>query len=152
MLPEIHLKLVRPVFGDVKPLWPESESFQKGIPQVIDLLLSHGLVVVDAVLLGVRLDRPDLLAPRIGRRPERVVVQDLGYRWGSCGKNGRINFHFKTIMLPPRIVDYVIVHELAHLFEAHHTPQFWRRVERAMPDFAVRKQWLLEKAAGVVEL
>lgn len=95
--------------------------------------------------------RVEILALRIGRHPERLVVQDLGYRWGSCGKNGRVNFHFKTIILPPRIVDYVIVHELAHLFEAHHTPHFWRRVERAMPDFATRKQWLLEKAAGLVD-
>lgn len=95
--------------------------------------------------------RVELLAPRLGRQPAAVVVQDLGYRWGSCGRNDRINFHWKTILLPPRIVDYVVVHELAHLYEAHHTPRFWQRVERAMPDFAARKRWLLENAAALVE-
>lgn len=94
--------------------------------------------------------RVQLLAPRVGRDPSSVVVQDLGYRWGSCSKNERINFHWKTILLPPRIVDYVVVHELAHLFEARHTPQFWQRVERAMPDFAAKKRWLLENAAALV--
>lgn len=96
--------------------------------------------------------RVELLAPRVGRRPQSVVVQDLGFRWGSCGKNERVNFHWKTILLPPRIVDYVVVHELTHLVEAHHTPQFWSRVERAMPDFAARKQWLLENAAALVDV
>jgi hypothetical protein len=48
---------------------------------------------------------------------------------------------------PPSVLDYVIVHELAHLAERHHTPEFWRRVERAMPDFGMRRQRLLEVAA-----
>lgn len=94
--------------------------------------------------------RIELLSQRVGRRPQTVVVQDLGFRWGSCGKNERMNFHWKTILLPPRIVDYVIIHELAHLFEPHHTPQFWSRVERAIPDYTARKQWLLENAVTIV--
>lgn len=90
------------------------------------------------------------LAQRVGREPRRVVVRDLGFRWGSCGASERVNFHWKTMMLPPRIVDYVIVHELAHLFEPNHTPKFWARVERTMPDFATRRDWLREHAAALV--
>jgi predicted metal-dependent hydrolase len=86
------------------------------------------------------------LASRLGVKPATVAVKDLGYRWGSCGKGGTLNFHWRTILLPPRIVEYVIAHELAHLHEPHHTPEFWRRVERAMSDFAARKQWLAENA------
>jgi predicted metal-dependent hydrolase len=51
----------------------------------------------------------------------------------------------RTILLPPRAIDYVVVHELVHLLEPHHTPEFWRRVERALPDFDSRKQWLAEQ-------
>lgn len=91
------------------------------------------------------------LSARVGREPTAVAVRDLGFRWGSCTRSEHINFHWKTILLPARIIDYVVVHELAHLFEAHHTPRFWQRVERAMPDFATRKRWLLENAAGLVE-
>ena len=78
-----------------------------------------------------------------------VKVQDLGYRWGSCGKGDWLYFHWKTILLPARIAEYVVVHEIAHLHEAHHTPAFWLRVERAMPDYAQRKAWLAEHGIDV---
>jgi predicted metal-dependent hydrolase len=83
---------------------------------------------------------------RVGVEPGVVVVQDLGFRWGSCGKGARLNFHWRSILLPPRIIEYVIVHELVHIQEPHHTPTFWGRVERALPDFAARKRWLAEHA------
>jgi predicted metal-dependent hydrolase len=86
---------------------------------------------------------------RVGVDPAGVVVQDLGYRWGSCGKGGKLYFHWRSILLPARIVDYIIVHELVHLHEPHHTPEFWTRLERAMPDFALRKRWLAEHARGL---
>lgn len=78
-----------------------------------------------------------------------VTAQDLGYRWGSCGKGGRLFFHWRTVLLPPRVIDYVVVHELVHLVEPHHTPGFWTRVERVMPDYAERKAWLAERGGGV---
>jgi len=77
--------------------------------------------------------------------PAGVKVQDLGYRWGSCGKGNRVYFHWKTILLPRPIAEYVVVHELVHLHEAHHTPAFWKRVERAMPDYENRRRWLREQ-------
>src|SRR5438128_1866101 len=89
-------------------------------------------------------ERTERLASRVGISPERVLVRDLGYRWGSCGKDGTVNFHWKSVLLPPRIVEYVVVHELVHLGEPLHSPNFWLRVERAMPDFGNRRQWLAE--------
>ncbi|MGZ8220963.1 MAG: M48 family metallopeptidase [Methylobacter sp.] len=86
---------------------------------------------------------------RMEVQPAGLKVQDLGYRWGSCGKGGRLYFHWKTILLPPRIAEYVVVHELAHLHHPHHTPEFWQRVERAMPDFERRKTWLAEHGMSV---
>lgn len=76
--------------------------------------------------------------------PAGVKVQDLGYRWGSCGKGNWLYFHWKAILLPARIAEYVVVHEIAHLHEPHHSPAFWQRVERSMPDYAQRKAWLAE--------
>lgn len=89
------------------------------------------------------------LADRLEVTPAGVKVQDLGYRWGSCGKGGWLYFHWKTILLPRSIAEYVVIHELAHLHAPHHTPEFWRRVERAMPDFERRKQWLAEHGMDV---
>jgi len=88
-------------------------------------------------------------ADRMEVTPSGVTVQDLGYRWGSCGKGGRLYFHWKTILLPARIAEYVVVHELAHLHEPHHTANFWLRVERAMPDYERRKTWLADHGMTV---
>jgi predicted metal-dependent hydrolase len=92
-------------------------------------------------------ERAERIAARVGVTPLRVHVQDLGYRWGSCGRGARLNFHWKTILLPPRMAEYVVTHELVHLHETHHNPDFWRRVERAMPDFQMRKEWLAANGA-----
>lgn len=99
--------------------------------------------------LGWLPKRVDRLAGRVGVKPAAIAVKDLGYRWGSCGKNANLNFHWRTILLPPRLIEYIVVHELTHLHEPHHTPEFWLRVERAMPDFATRKQWLAETAGRI---
>ena len=88
-------------------------------------------------------------AARMEVQPAGVKVQDLGYRWGSCGKGDWLYFHWKSILLPPRIAEYVVVHELAHLHQSHHTPEFWQRVERAMPDYERRKNWLAEHGMNV---
>lgn len=81
-------------------------------------------------------------ASRMEVLPAGVRIRDLGYRWGSCGKGDWLYFHWKTILLPAPIAEYVVIHEMAHLYEPHHTPKFWRRVERAMPDYARRREWL----------
>lgn len=89
------------------------------------------------------------LAPPMDVHPTEIRVQDLGYRWGSCGKGNRMYFHWKTMLLPRPIAEYVVVHELMHLHEPHHTPAFWSRLERAMPDFERRKTWLAKHGRHV---
>lgn len=81
--------------------------------------------------------------------PAGVKVQDLGYRWGSCSKSKLLHFHWKTILLPARIAEYVVVHEMAHLYEPHHTQEFWRRIERTLPDYELRKDWLSRNGISV---
>ena len=81
--------------------------------------------------------------PALGRAhgpaPGDLDVRDLGYRWGSLGKNDRLNIHWAAMQLPVSLVDYVIVHELAHIGQPRHTPAFWATVERALPDYDQRR-------------
>lgn len=63
-------------------------------------------------------------------------------RWGSCSPSGAINFSWKLMMAPLDIIDYVVVHELAHLVEKNHSPKFWQLVERVLPDYPSRRKWL----------
>ena len=88
-------------------------------------------------------------ARRMGVSSSAIDVRDLGYRWGSLGKNHRLNFHWATIQLPPTLIDYVIVHELGHIHEPNHTPEFWLRVERALPTFPAAKLDLGRVGAGL---
>ena len=77
-------------------------------------------------------------AARIGEQDVAVEVRDLGYRWGSARPTDgpqRINVHWATLQLPPTLIDYVLVHELAHLHELNHTPTFWETVARLMPTY-----------------
>jgi predicted metal-dependent hydrolase len=94
-------------------------------------------------------ERVEEVAIRMSAKPTAVRVQDLSYRWGSCRKDKVLLFHWKAILLPPRIAEYVVAHEIAHLHEKHHTPEFWLRVERAIPDFMKRKTWLAEHGINV---
>jgi predicted metal-dependent hydrolase len=91
-------------------------------------------------------------ASRVGVEPQGIEIRDLGYRWGSCGKAGTLNFHWAAILLPPSVIDYVIVHELSHLIESNHTPHFWQQVGRVLPDYEQRKTWLGEKGGAYVIL
>jgi predicted metal-dependent hydrolase len=76
-----------------------------------------------------------------------VAVRDLGYRWGSTRGDTHINIHWATLQLAPSLIDYVIVHELAHLKELNHTARYWAEVARAMPDYERRRHELT--TAGV---
>lgn len=88
--------------------------------------------------------RVEYYARHIGVKPEGINIKDLGYRWGSCGRSNVLNFHWRIVQLPPAVIDYIVVHELAHLRETRHNRAFWGWVEQAMPNFAAQKQWLVE--------
>ena len=86
-------------------------------------------------------------AARTGVAEVSIEVAGLGYRWGSVSRSNRINIHWATLQLPPALIDYVLVHELAHLEETNHTPRFWQLVGRALPDFERRKDALARRGA-----
>jgi len=73
-----------------------------------------------------------------------VTVSDALMRWGSCSPEGRISFAWRLVMAPLPIVDYVVVHELAHIAESNHSARFWAKVLSIMPDYHPRRRWLKE--------
>ena len=88
-------------------------------------------------------------APKIGVEPKDVEVRELGHRWASCSPQGRLAFHWKCTMAPQTIIDYIVVHELCHFHQADHTDAFWNEVDKVMPDFWERKEWLRKNGAGL---
>lgn len=83
----------------------------------------------------------------VGVKPTAVGIKTFKSRWGSCSAKGKVDFNWKIMMAPNRIVDYVIVHELCHLKQHDHSPKFWRQVERVVPEYLDCKEWL--KVNGV---
>jgi predicted metal-dependent hydrolase len=81
-------------------------------------------------------------AERMEASYSELKIMPLGYRWGSCSIGGRLNIHWATMQLPPDLIDYVLVHELAHLHVRNHAEPFWRRVRLAMPDYTARRNRL----------
>ena len=86
---------------------------------------------------------------RMGVQSKAVKVLDLKNRWASCSPGGNVNFHWKCMMAPPTVLDYIVVHELAHLIHSNHTEAFWNEVDKVMPDYGDRKEWLRVNDAGM---
>jgi predicted metal-dependent hydrolase len=81
-------------------------------------------------------------ARALGVAPKRLTVRDQATRWGSCSTTGALSFSWRLILAPARILDYVAAHEVAHLKEMNHGPQFWALVQRLMPTMKEAKRWL----------
>ena len=94
-------------------------------------------------------DRVAYYAPKVGVEVGGIKVKDMGYRWASCGRSGTLNFHWKCMMAPPKIVDYIVVHELCHFHHRHHGDGFWNEVDKVLPDWRERKEWLRKRGASL---
>ncbi|MBC8868958.1 MAG: M48 family metallopeptidase [Planctomycetes bacterium] len=86
---------------------------------------------------------------KMGVEPKTVRIIELKNRWASCSAGGNLNFHWKCMMAPATVLDYIVVHELAHLIHANHTKAFWNEVDKVMPDYQERKEWLRANGAGM---
>lgn len=73
-----------------------------------------------------------------------ITVRDQKTRWGSCSSRGTLSFNYRLIFAPPRILDYVVVHELCHLTHMNHSKDFWNMVACVMPEYKVHRRWLKE--------
>lgn len=81
-------------------------------------------------------------ANNLGVKYKIIKVMDLKYRWGSCTPKDNINFNWRLIKAPVYVIDYIIVHELTHLLESNHTPEFWNIVSIQLPHYEKAKDWL----------
>lgn len=88
-------------------------------------------------------------SPKVGVKASGIKVKDMGYRWASCGRTGMLNFHWKCMMAPTKIIDYIVVHELCHFYHRNHSDAYWNEVDKVMPDYRERKEWLRQHGASL---
>ena len=86
--------------------------------------------------------RAAFFAARMGVNYGRITIREQKTRWGSCSSKGNLNFNWKLTLMPAELLDYVVVHELAHRIEMNHSPRFWRVVEQQLPDYRQRRRQL----------
>lgn len=86
--------------------------------------------------------RADRLSADMGVGYWRLTIRGQKTRWGSCSRKGNLSFNWKLMMAPESVIDYVVVHELAHLKEMNHTRKFWELVGRYCPQWRQHRKWL----------
>ena len=114
----------------------EEEQTEKLTTEQIKELADRALAVIP--------ERVRYYAPLVGVTYGRITIRNQKTRWGSCSEKGNLNFNCLLMLMPSEILDYVVVHELAHRREMNHSAAFWALVESVLPDWRERRRWLKE--------
>jgi len=111
-----------------------------GLHKSIKTLLSR---VIGKHFHGEIADRVYALNQRYFQKEiKKVSLKYNTSNWGSCSTKGNINLSTRLLFAPDPVIDYVIIHELAHLVEMNHSPKFWKVVKSIMPDYKEKEKWL----------
>ena len=97
-------------------------------------------------------ERLEYFAPLVGVDYGRVTIRSQKTRWGSCSAKGDLNFNCLLLLMPPSVLDYVVVHELCHRKQMNHSPRFWAEVERVIPDYKAAQKWLKDNGRSLLNL
>jgi predicted metal-dependent hydrolase len=81
-----------------------------------------------------------------------IKLSNASGRWGSCSPNGNLNFNWRLIMAPMEVIDYVIVHELAHIEIKNHSKRFWIKVESIIPSYKICRRWLKDHGSRMMKM
>lgn len=90
-------------------------------------------------------ERVAAIAPALGVRASRVIVSNAKTQWGCCNTKGEVRLNWRLMQARPAVIDYVVVHELAHLRHMNHSPAFWATVAAACPQYLKLREELKEK-------
>ena len=88
--------------------------------------------------------RTGYYARKMGVTYGRISIREQKTRWGSCSSVGNLNYNWKLVLMPEQVMDYVVIHELAHRKEMNHSARFYAVVAQQMPDYKVWQSWLKE--------
>jgi predicted metal-dependent hydrolase len=117
--------------------------FKNGI---LEVALEHWYRAEAARLINGKVDR---LSSQMGTHCKRVVIRGQKTRWGSCSHKKNLSFNWKLVMAPEPVIDYVVVHELAHLKEMNHSKRFWELVTQHCDKWREYRKWLRQHEANL---
>jgi len=94
-------------------------------------------------------ERSQWHANNLGLKFKKIMIKDQRSRWGSCSSNGVLSYSWRLILSPPEVLDYVAAHEVAHLQEMNHGPNFWALVHKTLPTYEGPKDWLRDNGTDL---
>ncbi len=89
-------------------------------------------------------------SPLVGVTYGRVTIRAQKTRWGSCSREGNLNFNCLLMLCPPEIRDYVVIHELCHRKEMNHSSRFWAEVAKFCPGYPLHRRWLKDNGSALI--
>ncbi|SIS90560.1 M48 family metallopeptidase [Salimicrobium salexigens] len=114
--------------------WTQEQVQQTLEQTLIDWYKSHGFLKIK--------ERVQRYQKYLGVTPRSVSLRNQRKRWGTCTPEGNVYFNWRILLAPVRVIDYIIVHELAHLAVPEHNEKFWNLIRSVLPDYEGRKEWL----------
>jgi len=114
------------------------------IPESADNLRESIIAFLRSEAQKIVEERVGFFSLKMNVRPLKVLIKKNRSIWGSCTSKKTLNFTYRIVMAPPEIIDYVVVHELAHLVTMNHSKQFWELVARYIPEVQKKRKWLRE--------
>ncbi len=127
--------------GMAPPLLLENSEFRLR-PEYLENARGEFMAWYRARALEVLNQRVEFYSGTAGFKAGRIKINDARTRWGSCSPERNLNFSWRLIMAPAEVLDYVVVHELAHTVELNHSRKFWARVEKILPRYREARAWL----------
>ena len=124
-----HLAVMEKKAGELKEIRPMSV-------EELEALADRACQVIP--------ERVRYFAPKVGVDYGMITIRNQKTRWGSCSARGNLNFNWRLILAPEEVLDYVVVHELAHRREMNHSKAFYAIVESVLPDYRQARRWLRE--------
>ncbi len=105
--------------------------------------------LADAALKTIP-ERVAYFAPAVGVTYGNITIRNQKSRWGSCSTKGNLNFNCLLMLVPPEVLDYVVIHELCHRKQMNHSALFWAEVGRICPEYKERRKWLRENGGSLI--
>ncbi|WP_049804117.1 M48 family metallopeptidase [Desulfosporosinus acidiphilus] len=134
----------------------EGQMLVVSLPQE-DIDSQSEAMIRDSIIAWYKFQARTVFKQKLDTHSRRMQVtyqdfrlKDQKTRWGSCSSRGNLNLNWRIIMAPDQVIDYLIIHELAHLTHLNHSPEFWQRVERFIPEFLTWRKWLKEHGHELV--
>ena len=120
----------------------ESKNVENVTLDKIKILADQALKIIPT--------RVEYFARIIGVTYGNITIRNQKTRWGSCSSKGNLNFNCLLMLAPPKVLDYVVVHELCHRKQMNHSKAFWTEVEKVFPDYKESIKWLKEEGSQMM--